>query len=283
MLEGAHRIVRGVATLRYRSGEARMKRLVLAAALAAIAVAAAPASGITFGEPDGDGHPTVGALIVKLDDGALFPICSGTMVSSNVFLTAGHCTFLPDVIFGPGNYELGATFEPDLTGLTASDVTFGVAHTHPSFFPNAGTASKKHVDLGLLDLAGDPGVGWSALPEEGLLDEIDLREASFTTVGYGAVRETKKTGPHAILDNVLRRVATQSASHLNDSWLKLNMNPATGNGGTCYGDSGGPHFLEDSDVVVSVTSWGDAPCRSTDWTARVDTEAALDFVADFTE
>ncbi len=63
------------------------------------------------------------------------------------------------------------------------------------------------------------------------------------------------------------------------------MNPSTGNGGTCSGDSGGPHFLGagagETDIIVSVTSWGDTYCRSTDWTARVDTQAALNFIGQY--
>jgi len=37
-------------------------------------------------------------------------------------------------------------------------------------------------------------------------------------------------------------------------------------GGTCYGDSGGPHFLGDSNKIVSLTVTGDAWCRATDVT-----------------
>ena len=261
-----------------------MRRLLLAVLLGGL-VFAAPALAITFGQVDGEAHPKVGALVVRLhdQDGTLIPICSGTMVSSKVFLTAGHCTFLPDVFFGPGNYDLGATFLTDLSSLDAGDVIFGQGHTHPAFFPNAPTAAKKAIDIGLVVLARDPGVGWAQLPEEGLLDRTDLRTASFTTVGYGAVREDKTKGPQALLPNALRRFAIQSASNLNESWFKLSMNPSTGDGGTCFGDSGGPHFLEDTEIVVSVTSHGDAPCRSSDWTARVDTKEALDFIDSFSD
>ena len=57
------------------------------------------------------------------------------------------------------------------------------------------------------------------------------------------------------------------------------MNQATGNAGTCYGDSGGPHFL--GDTVVAVTVTGDRWCKSTDKSYRVDTPWARDFLADF--
>jgi hypothetical protein len=59
------------------------------------------------------------------------------------------------------------------------------------------------------------------------------------------------------------------------------MNPSTGSGGTCYGDSGGPHFLRDTSTIVSTTITGDAQCRATDTTYRLDTRSARNFLDDF--
>jgi len=82
-----------------------------------------------------------------------------------------------------------------------------------------------------------------------------------------------------------RRYATQEALNIQKAWLLLSMNPSTGNGGTCYGDSGGPHFLGgvNSNLIVSTTITGDAPCRATDKTYRLDTTSARDFLDDFVE
>ena len=61
------------------------------------------------------------------------------------------------------------------------------------------------------------------------------------------------------------------------------MNPSTGSGGTCYGDSGGPHFLggTSSNLIVSVTVTGDSVCKATDKTYRLDTATARGFLDDF--
>jgi hypothetical protein len=63
------------------------------------------------------------------------------------------------------------------------------------------------------------------------------------------------------------------------------MNPSTGNGGTCAGDSGGPHFLgageDETDIVVSVTLHGETYCRATDRTSRVDAPEPLAFIGSF--
>jgi hypothetical protein len=73
--------------------------------------------------------------------------------------------------------------------------------------------------------------------------------------------------------------------NLGKAWLNLSMQPSTGDGGTCYGDSGGPHFLVNSDgtlgPVVSLTVTGDIPCRATDKTYRVDSAVSQEFIAGF--
>ena len=45
--------------------------------------------------------------------------------------------------------------------------------------------------------------------------------------------------------------------------------------------TGGPHFLGDSDTIVSLTVTGDAWCRATDVTYRLDTDSARSYLARF--
>src|SRR3954468_17293418 len=69
-----------------------MIRLALLAAILASFAFAAPAGAITFGAPDGNGHPNVGGLVAAeaYSDGTWI-YCSGTLISPTVFLTAAHC------------------------------------------------------------------------------------------------------------------------------------------------------------------------------------------------
>ena len=62
----------------------------VAIVLAVIAgmIGATPAYAITGGQPDGEGHPQVGLIV----DWYYGSICTGTLISENVVLTAGHCT-----------------------------------------------------------------------------------------------------------------------------------------------------------------------------------------------
>jgi hypothetical protein len=57
------------------------------------------------------------------------------------------------------------------------------------------------------------------------LDTLDLKGQRFTAVGYGTVREDKRTGPNALFFDGKRRFATQGFHSLTASWLNLSMNP----------------------------------------------------------
>jgi len=70
---------------------------------------------------------------------------------------------------------------------------------------------------------------------------------------------------------------------LNGGYLRLSMNPATGDGGTCFGDSGGPNFLnvKGSRTLVAITITGDSVCRATNVVYRLDTAASRAFLAPY--
>ena len=245
-----------------------------------------PAFAITYGEPDGNDHPFVGSMVLRLDDGSLFQWCSGTLISTNVFLTASHCTAPVDAVLAdnPGS-ELLVTFDPTID----ENATFftGTWYTNPNF--GAGPGASDTGDVAVIVLDQSPGITPASLPTARLLDQLKashiLKTTRFTAVGYGTIRVTNTTGFQGILDNVDRNRVEQGFLSLTKAWMTLSMNLATDNGGTCYGDSGGPHFIhldgEETTIVASITVTGDAPCKATDKTYRMDTEAARAFLAQF--
>jgi secreted trypsin-like serine protease len=257
---------------------------VAALACAVAAIGAATAKAITFGELDGTRHPNVGGLVADWNEESPGPdeFCSGTLVTSTLFLTAAHCMsdWEPDtqfwVTFSPSYDEDAAS----PSGLVAvSDFTI-----HEQFGQPGGGADA--YDLAIVELAMPQAATPAELPDLGLLNtysQPQLRGLTFTTVGYGIVRESKKGGPHGFIDETNRRVAQQTVLSLQPTWLTLNMNPSTGSGGACYGDSGGPHFLGGmtSNLMVSLTVTGDAMCRATDKTYRLDTPTAQEFLSRF--
>jgi hypothetical protein len=110
-----------------------------------------------------------------------------------------------------------------------------------------------------------------------------LATANFTSVGYGSFEPVNGPGGQQFLYDDSRNAASGSFNSLNKAWLRLSQNPTTGNGGTCYGDSGGPNFLggTDSDLLVATTITGDTVCRSTNVDYRVDTASARQFLGRF--
>jgi secreted trypsin-like serine protease len=65
----------------------------------------------------------------------------------------------------------------------------------------------------------------------------------------------------------------------------LAQTQATGDGGTCNGDSGGPEFLgagaTETPIQVSVTVTGDVQCHATNVDYRLDTPQARAFLGQF--
>jgi Trypsin len=250
--------------------------LVVLAAAALVALSAAPASAITNGVPDGDAHPEVGALIADtvFSDGT-WAYCSGTLVAPTVVVTAAHCG-------DPGQTTARVSFsshyhdgDPLYVGRYIPDPRYRHAQSDP-------------FDIAVVVFSAPvPGITPARLPTAGLLDRLKadgtLATATFTAVGYGSLLPVNGPGGKTYTYTDTRNVASGSLNSLTPSWLRLSQNASTGNGGTCYGDSGGPDFLGggDSDLLVANTITGDTACRSTNVDYRLDTDSARSFLGQF--
>jgi secreted trypsin-like serine protease len=247
----------------------RALTLVVATTLA-LGAFATPSPAIVDGQEDGNLHPNVGMLIARFDGGYDW-FCSGTLISRRVFLTAAHCIVAleeEDI----GRHEVWVSFARSFH----DDIRLhrGTYHRDPDY----GTSRSDPHDIAVVVLdrairAIEP----ATLPEAGFLERTDLSSETFTTVGYGIERTHGDPGGGE------RRYALQSARRLDGSWLKLAMN--SDSGGTCYGDSGGPHFLggKRSNLIVSITVTGDPNCRSTDLTYRLDIASTRSFLSEFVD
>ena len=261
-----------------------MRRALALCSMAAawILVASAPAGAIVYGQPDGNRHPNVGTMVVDVD-GEKFSVCSGSLIDPDTFLTASHCTAFVEQVLETNDVwvSFDSVFDPDTSTLLP-----GTTHTHPEFgFSGPGGFANAH-DVAVIELDAPLGITPVQLPTEGFLDGLtnkQLKTATFTAVGYGAVRETRKMAWQSLIENNERRFGLQTANALRPFWLQLSMNQATDDAGTCFGDSGGPHFFggATSNLIVSITVTGDLWCKATDTTYRVDTVSARDFLEEF--
>jgi secreted trypsin-like serine protease len=247
-----------------------------------LVVLAGPAGAITYGEPDGTAHPNVGALIVDFADDDEGPnhICSGTLIDEDVFLTAAHCT-----VFLTPEDQVYVSFATDVDPIPKKLLP-GTAFTHPEY----GHDQSNSFDIAVVVL-DDPvrGLTPAEIPEVGLLDDLrsagTLQDSGFTAVGYGVHEPTKGGGPPVFPYDGMRWRSVSTFNSMTDAWLKLSQNANTSRGGTCYGDSGGPNFLgadeDETDIIASITVTGDAMCRSTNVTYRLDTPWVHEFLGQF--
>jgi hypothetical protein len=245
-----------------------MRRWLFVVIVFAVLAWAAPAQAITYGVPDGNGHPNVGGLVSpeQYSDGTWL-YCSGTLISPTVFLTAAHCA--------EDGGRVAVTFDP---AYEDGDKLYeGTFHADPLY----GQRQSDPHDIAVV-VFDKPvkGITPATLPEAGSLSDLSGSQ-TFTSVGYGAYEVTNGPGGHRYLYDDVRLVATGTLNSVTPSWLRISMNPATGNGGTCYGDSGGPNFLENTDVIAAITVTGDAICRSTNVDYRLDTESARAFLGQY--
>jgi secreted trypsin-like serine protease len=241
--------------------------ITLAAALTMLTLAT-PAGAITNGVPDGQQHPNVGGLVspTQFSDGTWL-YCSGTLISPTVFLTAAHC--------GEDGERVEVTF--DTAYVDGDKVYAGTFQADPLY--NQSQSDPHDIAVVVLDKPVK-GITPAELPTADSLSDLP-HDQTFTSVGYGAYEVTNEPGGHQYLYNDVRMVATGTLNSTNPAWLRISMNPATGDGGTCYGDSGGPNFLGDSDVIAAITITGDAVCRATNVVYRLDTESARTFLSQY--
>jgi hypothetical protein len=137
---------------------------------------------------------------------------------------------------------------------------FGTAFTHPGY--SNFTDRNDWNDVGVIVLSG---------PEPG------IPPATLAPVNYLSTFAQPFSYP------LVRRVTDANGQKLTDQIVQVNGNPSNviGGGGTCFGDSGGPGFL--NGFQVTVTSYGFTDnCRYIDGHQRVDIPVVHDWIAGFT-
>jgi hypothetical protein len=260
-----------------------MKRVsILAMLVLILAVSALPAAAITNGEPDGEGHPNVGLMIADIDGEPQWR-CSGTLIAPRVFLTAGHCV-------GDGATAARVWFASDMADVPdypyGGEVALeGTPVPHPDY--NWGDADPHDVGLVILDHAVT-GIEPATLPDPDLLTQLKqdrILEGGyedgvyFKSVGYGRILASWP--PPELVSSPIRRVSESEYVSLTKVNLHLSQKAVFDESGSCFGDSGGPIFWvdpEENEIIVAVTSSGDAQCVATGFDYRVDVAETLEWI-----
>lgn len=199
-------------------------------------------------------------------------LCSGTLISHDVILTAGHCAY------GYQASDFTVFFGTNVDSGTARSVS--EVRVHPQY-------DQYNIvnDLALLRLSSAPPSGVepiSFLPHSLGIGNSDVNH-DLEYVGFGQT-ETGSVGIRLTIDHSLDWVCTSPGG--------CTVGPGYGaspyticssqdTGGTCHGDSGGPAFVmrNGKEYVAGVTSYGDQYCQYFGCSTKVDEFES--FIVDF--
>ena len=259
-------------------------KIALLAVAALFVVTISPAGAVTNGDLDGTAHPEVVLILMEVGGQPAFR-CSGTMIAPTIVLTAGHCTsnfpgapFTGMRVFYESDVDNGNNNYP-FAGPNAIEAADWAAHpdypTGPFFLNDVGIIK---LDEPVPDV-----LTYGALAAVGSLDDLRRgKKTTFTSVGYGLQR----INPVFVQADRVRMVAHPHLIQINVPGftggfsMLLSNNHSTG--GTCFGDSGGPNFLRNSNIVAGITSFGiNGNCAGTGGVFRTDKQNVHDFVNDF--
>ncbi len=258
-----------------------------AAALGTIAFAGV-GSAVTNGQPDGDDHPYVGLAVFDVD-GAPSHRCSVALLSPTLVLTAGHCTDGTSAARVWFDENVQDNTEYPFSGPTSYD---GVAYTFPDFCIECGNGLPGFAayDVGVIVLS--EAVPTSVVDEYAQLPDVNFvdtlrNKTGVDLVGYGVQEQIRGGGPPVWTGQRIRLyaptqlVAPGSFKH-SDLFIRLTANPGGGKGGTCFGDSGGPNMLGDTDTVLAVNSYvTNSNCTGVTYSQRVDLPEILAWINSF--
>jgi len=273
------------------------KLAALAAAAFVLLGSTTAALAITNGQPDGNNHPYVGLLVFDDEDGPAWR-CSGSLLSSTLVLTAGHCTdgavaarlWVDAVNQGNPEYPFSGTTSYDGTPYTnpdyrSPDNPYGGGNGLPAF---------SYRDVGVVVLSEPVPASvvdtYAQLPSAGLIDTLK-NKTPVDFVGYGVQFQAQVPGsalpqPPPFYRWTGPRIRMYAPSELvsgkfvhSAEFLRLAMNPGGGSGGTCFGDSGGPDLKGGTNIVLGVNSYvTNVNCAGVGYSSRVDIPEILSWI-----
>jgi hypothetical protein len=259
---------------------------------------AIPASAITGNYVQDGEHPFVGLAALYNAEGR-WAICSGSLLTPTVFLTAGHCirgASSARIYFQQGafvNYDPVRGYDPVTgfphfcaTGEEKLCVTSNVFHHYGwdggALYPIPETRDVGLIILNTAVIVPEYGVLAAAGSLDVLATRRGLQETTFTVSGYGLILRNPEHVQPSRQRLMAARQLVNLGSALTDGYnLQVSSNPGNDQGGACQGDSGGPIFYGRyaSNHIVAVTSFNiSGYCRGVGFAYRTDRAEVIEWI-----
>ena len=204
------------------------------------------------------------AVVLRASLGGSSGLCTGTLIARRTVLTAAHCVVTSSGRLSPSQLQVG--FGSDRNSAQYISVTNIRVHSgyNASLPPIAGLPS---YDIAVVTLSADGPT--APIPLYRRPPQVGQR---ITFVGFGATNGTLRIG-----SGTKRQVAGLIGQVASTQWR---YSASSGGGGSvCFGDSGGPAFVQANGglAVIGVASTvADSSCTTTGSHMRIDT--FLDFI-----